>query len=50
MNGNDETKKTAAPADEAEAPEAPKPGETLSDAATDAVSGGMGRPFMPTPR
>ena len=41
MKQNDErTKKTAAPADGAEAPEAPKPGETLSDAATDAVSGG----------
>ena len=37
MNGNDETKKTA-------------PDEPLPDAATDAVSGGIGRPFMPTPR
>ncbi len=50
MRPEDE-KKTAAPADEAEAPEAPKPGETLSDAETDAVSGGgWGRPFLPTPR
>ena len=48
MKQTDETKKTAAPADGAEAPEAPKPGETLSDAATDAVSGGGWKPFLPT--
>ena len=51
MTQPDKTKKkTAAPAAGAEAPEAPKPGETLSDAATDAVSGGCRGPLLPTPR
>jgi hypothetical protein len=47
MKQIDETKKTAAPADEAEAPEAETP---LPDAATEDVSGGCRGPLLPTPR
>ena len=44
MKMDEQKKKAEAPADEAEAPEAPKPGEPLSDAELDAVSGGDAYP------